>query len=134
VKDEFYIPSVLRAQDSKNKQASIAGFFTKEDHQRGREIIEGCYEEAYQKYQQLLSMGVAREVARIVLPVAMYTQFYVTYNSRSLMNFIRLRSGIGAQHEIKLYADALGQIFKERMPWTFNAFDQFVLNPNYPRA
>ncbi len=72
-------------------------------------------------------MGVAREVARIVLPVSMYTQFYVAYNARSLMNFVRLRMGAGAQYEIKAYAEALGDIFKAKMPWTYCAFEEFVL-------
>lgn len=127
VKDEFYIPDELRAQDAKNKQASFAGSFTNEQNARGKEIIEAAYRQAYAKYEELLAFGVAREVARIVLPVSMYSQFYVTYNARSMMNFIRLRMGEGAQHEIKLYALALNRIFKEKMPWSHQAFEEFAL-------
>lgn len=127
VKDEFYVPSQMRAQDTKNKQASFAGNFTQEQNQTACGLMTMAYEEAYEKYQQLLTMGVARELARIILPVAMYTQFYVTYNARSLMNFIQLRSGEGAQYEIKLYAETLSRFFREKMPWTFAAFEEFVL-------
>lgn len=127
VKDEFYVPNELRAQDTKNKQASFSGSFSPEQNEQGRSLIEAAHELAYEKYQQLLNMGVAREVARIVLPVSMYTQFYVAYNARSLMNFIRLRLGEGAQYEIRQYAEAMNQIFKDKMPWTYAAFEQFVL-------
>jgi thymidylate synthase (FAD) len=127
VKDEFYVPKEMRAQDAKNKQASFSGYFTAEQNKEGQALIEAAHESAYEKYQQLLNMGVAREVARIVLPVSMYTQFYVTYNARSLMNFVRLRSGEGAQYEIKQYAEAMNHIFKDKMPWTYSAFEQFVL-------
>jgi thymidylate synthase (FAD) len=127
VKDEFYVPMQMRTQDTKNKQASFVGNFTQEQNQVALGLMAIAYEEAYEKYQQLLTMGVARELARIILPVAMYTQFYVTYNARSLMNFIQLRSGEGAQYEIKLYAETLSRIFKDKMPWTFAAFEEFVL-------
>lgn len=127
VKDEFYIPKELRAQDTKNKQASFLGSFTLEQNEHGRRLIQAAHNSAYEKYQELLNLGVAREVARIVLPVSMYTQFYVAYNARSLMNFVRLRTGSGAQYEIREYADALNQIFKRTMPWTHQAFEKFVL-------
>lgn len=127
VEDEFYVPEELRAQDAKNKQASFAGSFSDQQNADGRALVEAAYAAAYEKYRQLLQMGVAREMARIVLPVGMYTQFYVAYNARSLMNFIRLRTGEGAQAEIRLYAEAMNQIFRERMPWTHAAFEQFVL-------
>lgn len=127
VKDEFYVPSELRAQDAKNKQASFAGSFNEDETRAGQELIGEAYREAYARYLKLLEMGVAREMARIVLPVGMYTQFYVAYNARSLMNFVRLRMGEGAQTEIRLYADAMNRIFKQLMPWTHEAFEKFVL-------
>ncbi|MER3429272.1 MAG: thymidylate synthase (FAD) [Pyrinomonas sp.] len=125
VTDEFYLPDRLRAQDTRNKQASTAGDFTEEEHARGRAAIEAAYQAAYARYQELLGMGVARELARIVLPVGMYTQFYVAYNARSLMNFIRLRTGSGAQPEIRLYAEATAEFFRRLMPWTYEAFARY---------
>lgn len=127
VEDEFYIPEELRAQDTKNKQASFSGSFTPEQNEAGRTMMKESYREAYERYRQLLEMGVAREVARIVLPVSMYTQFYAAYNARSLMHFVQLRTGEGAQHEIRLYAEAMRKVFQEMMPWTYDAFERFVL-------
>ncbi|GAC1398182.1 MAG: hypothetical protein NVSMB56_13130 [Pyrinomonadaceae bacterium] len=127
VEDEFYVPLELRAQDTKNKQASFAGGFTDEKQTQGRALMDEAYRAAYAKYEELLALGVARELARIVLPVSIYTQFYVAYNARSLMNFVRLRSSAGAQFEIKQYAEAMNRIFKAKMPWTFEAFEQYVL-------
>ncbi|MGH9899578.1 MAG: FAD-dependent thymidylate synthase [Pyrinomonadaceae bacterium] len=130
VEDEFHLPTNLRVQDTRNKQSSIAGGFSEEEHEQGRQIIESAYREAHARYKKLLELGVARELARIVLPVGMYTQFYVAYNARSLMNFIRLRTGKGAQAEIRAYAEALGIFFKDRMPWTYDAFERYVLKLN----
>src|SRR6478736_3966749 len=65
---------------------------------------------------------VAKEVARNVLPVAIYTQFYWTVNARSLMNFVSLRNSETAQREIRRYAEAVEHFFAEKMPVTHAAF------------
>ena len=67
-------------------------------------------------------MGVARELARAVMPVGAYTEFYWTVNARALMNFVSLRAAETAQREIRRYADAVEQLFAERMPVTYEAF------------
>ena len=61
-----------------------------------------------------LEQGVAKELARNVLPVAIYTQFFWTLNARSLMNFLSLRNAETAQREIRVYAAALEQLFATR--------------------
>ena len=68
------------------------------------------------------SSGVARELARCVLPVGAYTEFYWTINARSLMNFVSLRAAETAQREIRRYAEAVEQFFAEQMPVTHAAF------------
>lgn len=73
---------------------------------------------AYRTYQYLLSIGVAKEVARTVLPVATFTEFWWTVNARSLMNFLSLRTADTAQREIREYADQVEALFAEQMPWT----------------
>ncbi|MDR0645444.1 MAG: FAD-dependent thymidylate synthase [Elusimicrobiota bacterium] len=120
VKDEFYIPAEFRAQDTNNKQGSLASkdFNNKELIKIYGESIET----SYKAYKKLLDAGVAREMARGILPVAQYTQFYWTINARSLMNFITLRADGHAQYEIRVYAEAIAQIFKEKMPWSYEAF------------
>jgi thymidylate synthase (FAD) len=70
----------------------------------------------------MISLGVAREMARMVLPVNLYTEFYWTVNARSLMNFIALRADAHAQWEIQRYAEAMAETFKAKMPWTYEAF------------
>ena len=61
-------------------------------------------------------------MARMALPVSQYTQFYWSANARSLLNFLSLRMDEHAQLEIREYADAMAEIFKEKMPWTWEAF------------
>ena len=80
------------------------------------------YERAFATYERLVEAGVAREVARSVLPVGVYTEFYWTVNARSLMNFISLRGAETAQREIRRYADACERFFAEKMPVTYRAF------------
>ena len=61
---------------------------------------------AYRTYEELVELGVARELARAALPVGAYTEFYWTVNARSLMNFVSLRAAETAQREIRRYAEA----------------------------
>lgn len=77
---------------------------------------------AYGTYKYLLELGVAKEVARMVLPMSMYTQFYWTVNARSLMNFLSLRTDANAQYEIREYANAVEMLFREQMPVTWSAW------------
>jgi len=120
VPDEFYVPEVFRAPDPKNKQSS--GVSPAVDQGRCRELLLASQRQAYAAYQDLLKAGVAREIARSVLPVSQYTQFYWTVNARNLMHFIELRADAAAQWEIQRYAEALAVFFRERMPWTWEAF------------
>jgi thymidylate synthase (FAD) len=73
-------------------------------------------------YNYMLEQGIARELARLVLPVAMYTEFYWTVNARALMNFLSLRNADAAQHEIREYAKIVEEQFSEYMPVTAKAF------------
>jgi thymidylate synthase (FAD) len=118
--DEFYIPEKFRAQDTKNKQGSLE---TKElDHELARHVVENVSALAYQEYKKLLELGVAREMARMVLPVNIYTEFYWAVNARSLMNFLSLRCEDHAQYETRQFANALAPMFAQEMPWTYAAF------------
>jgi thymidylate synthase (FAD) len=120
VKDEFYIPALWRRQDTVNKQGSIASAGL--DHAGLSAGLEAQVRGAVAAYRQMLAAGVARELARLVLPLNLYTQFYWTVNCRSLMNFISLRADEHAQWEMQQYALALADFFRLRMPWTWEAF------------
>src|SRR5207244_663932 len=76
----------------------------------------------YATYERLVERGVARELARLVMPVAAYTEFYWTINARSLMNFVSLRAAETAQREIRRYAEACERFLEEKMPVTYAAF------------
>jgi thymidylate synthase (FAD) len=85
---------------------------------------------AYEAYQRMLEAGVAREVARIVLPLTIYSSMYVTMNARSLMNFLSLRTKREGSHfpsfpqrEIEMCAEKMEAHFAELMPLTYSAFN-----------
>lgn len=80
------------------------------------------FEHAENLYRQMIAAGVAKEIARSVIPVAQYTEFYFTVNVRNLMNFLSLRNHPDAQKEIRLYAQAMEDIWAKKMPVTHQAF------------
>jgi thymidylate synthase (FAD) len=87
--------------------------------------------EAYGAYRRMLDAGVAREVARVVLPLSLYSSMYVTMNSRALMNFISLRTKREGSHfpsfpqrEIEMVAEKMEDLWTGLMPLTAAAFDQ----------
>ena len=120
---EFYVPEfdLIRTQKGKPGQYT----FEKADMETGiatKEKMREQYGAAYSTYEELLQMGVAREIARCVLPVGIFTQFYWTVNARSLMNFLSLRTAANAQTEIRHYARAVETFFVHAMPITAEAF------------
>lgn len=88
-----------------------------------RMTIELANENALAAYEELLDMGVAREVARTVLPLGTYTEFYASMNARALMHFCNLRGSEHALREIQPYAEALVEILHEHMPATAKAWE-----------
>src|SRR6478752_3282533 len=77
---------------------------------------------AFETYERLVEAGVARELARSVMPVGAYTEFFWTVNARALMNFVSLRAAETAQREIRRYADAVEHFSAAKMPVTHAAF------------
>jgi len=86
------------------------------------EQIEDAYGAAWSAYELLLFRGVAKEVARMVLPLGIYSNIYVTVNARSLMNFLSLRTAPDAQWEIRQVASQMEEHFKQLMPMTYNSW------------
>jgi thymidylate synthase (FAD) len=121
--DDFYVPD---AEDVRT-QVGKPGAYTFEPvdaelAEATREELRAVYDAAYAAYERLVEQGVARELARAVMPVGSYTEFYWTVNARSLMNFVSLRAAEAAQREIRRYADACEQFLAEEMPVTYQAF------------
>jgi thymidylate synthase (FAD) len=121
--DEFYVPAPedVRSQVGKPGAYSFEPV-SPEVAEQTREELQAVYETAYDTYQRLVELGVARELARCVLPVGAYTEFYWTVNARALMNFISLRAAETAQREIRRYAEACEIFLAEKMPITHAAF------------
>ena len=121
--EDFYVPEPedVRTQIGKPGAYSFEPV-SDELAETTREELRAIYEAAYRTYEQLVEQGVARELARSVLPVGAYTEFYWTVNARSLMNFLSLRNSETAQREIRRYAEACERFLEEQMPVTYAAF------------
>jgi thymidylate synthase (FAD) len=121
--DDFYVP----APEDVRSQVGKPGAYTFETvdpelAESTRETLESVYRTAYAAYEELVEAGVAREIARCVLPVGAYTEFFWTVNARALMNFVSLRAADTAQREIRRYAEAVESFLAEKMPVTHEAF------------
>jgi thymidylate synthase (FAD) len=121
--DDFYVPELedVRSQVGKPGAYSFEPV-EPELAERTREELREVYEHAYATYERLVEAGVARELARCVMPVGAYTEFFWTVNARALMNFVSLRAAETAQREIRRYAEACETFFAETMPVTHAAF------------
>jgi thymidylate synthase (FAD) len=121
--DEFYIPEAEDVRTQIGKPGAYSFESVNQDvADRARNILSSFYERAYSAYGELIELGVARELARSVMPVGAYTEFYWTVNARSLMNFVSLRAAETAQREIRRYAEACERFLAEEMPVTYQAF------------
>ena len=121
--EDFYVPE---PEDVRTQVGKPGAYRFEPVDDELAEVTRGelrrIYEQAYDAYSRLVEAGVAREIARSVLPVGAYTQFYWTVNARSLMNFVSLRAAETAQREIRRYAEAIEAFFAESMPVTHAAF------------
>ena len=121
--DDFYVPEL----EDVRTQVGKPGAYTFEPvdgelAERTLEELRKVYATAYETYTALVEQGVARELARSVLPVGAYTEFYWTVNARSIMNFVSLRAAETAQREIRRYAFAIESFLAREMPVTHAAF------------
>ena len=123
IDDAFYVPAL----EDVRTQVGKPGAYTFESvpmelAEKTRGVIEEQYRAAYAAYEAMLADGIAKEVARSVLPVGIMTEFFWTLNARSLMNFLSLRNQEHAQREIRRYAEAVEALFETRMPVTHRCF------------
>lgn len=139
--DDFFIPKQWRTNEGvKNKQGSVVAdlkllnprvvydagandgsTFTTTDISL---VVEDFYERAYELYERLLEAKVAREQARIVLPVGIYTEFYARWDLNNLLKYFALRDDPHAQGEHQDYAKAMKQIAALLFPWTMEIYEQ----------
>ena len=118
---EFYVPDFVRTQVGK---PGAYRFEPVDDETRelARREVEGNATRAFQTYERLLEQGVAKEMARAVLPLSTYTKYLWSCNPRSLMHFCSLRNHEAAQFEIRQYAAAAESFLERLMPVTHAAF------------
>jgi thymidylate synthase (FAD) len=124
--DAFYLPAAADVRT----QVGKPGAYTFEPveaelAEKTRSAMQASYASSYATYRALLDQGVAKEVARSVLPVGIYTEFFWTLNARSLMNFLSLRNAEAAQYEIRTFAKAIEHFFAQEMPLTHACFQEF---------
>jgi len=132
LRPNFYVPS----KERKLVQIGKAGSYsfidgTGEQYEITVSAIKESCTIAYENYKKMLDAGVAREVARAVLPVGLYSSMYVTMNARALMNFLSLRTSRDGSHfpsypqrEIEMVAEKMEQYFATLMPLTHGAFEK----------
>jgi thymidylate synthase (FAD) len=121
--DDFYVPEPEDVRTQVGKPGAYSFEPVDDDlAESTRAQLQDVYEHAYATYERLVEAGVARELARLAMPMGAYTEFYWTVNARSLMNFVSLRAAETAQREIRRYAEAVESFFAERMPVTHAAF------------
>jgi thymidylate synthase (FAD) len=118
---EFYVADFVRTQVGKPGAYTFEPTADEVRHQARVEIEESA-RQAFEAYERMLELGVAKEVARTVLPLAMYTKYYWSCNPRSLMHFCSLRNSEHAQFEIREYAKAAESFLERAMPVTHAAF------------
>jgi thymidylate synthase (FAD) len=128
---DFYVPSLdrvmLGGQAKKNKQGSGQPI-DKTIAAELRARVATMSATAYDEYERLLDAGLARELARMVLPVNIYTQWFWTTDLHNLMHFLRLRLHEHAQWETRQYAEAIVPMAKALAPYAMEAFEDFILS------
>ncbi|MGW0030706.1 FAD-dependent thymidylate synthase [Streptomyces sp. S1] len=128
----FYVPDASRklVQEGRpGKYVFVEG--SQEQHDLVSRSMEDSYRQAYETYQEMLAAGVAREVARAVLPVGLFSSMYATCNARSLMHFLGLRTQheLAAvpsfpQREIEMVGERMEEHWARLMPLTHAAFNK----------
>lgn len=133
MRDEFYLPDVtqIRHQSTLNKQGRSEEILPIETSKEIINKMEFKQKELYDDYKALLDEGLAREIARINLPLSNYTEWYWKIDLHNLLHFLRLRLDSHAQYEIRVYAEAIADIVREIVPVSWEAFEDYHLQSMY---
>ena len=123
--DEFYEPTEFRKQSDDNKQASDG---LVDNQKNAKKVWEMGQNVTISCYKQLLEMGMAKEQARSILPLTVYTKVWWTASFQSIMNFIELRDEATSQVEIQEYAKGLKEIMLETFPETTKLWSEIYLD------
>lgn len=124
--EEFYLPIEFRRQAVKNHQSS-EGTFSDSENNDIFVILQTQAIQQYRDYKRLIDMGVAREMARMILGTNCYTYVFMQMDCSNLMKFFRLRLSDHAQQEVREYAAAMYEIFKSKFPWCAECYEKYSL-------
>ncbi len=127
VDEEYYVPKEWRVQGITNHQGSGEAF-SKEDNKEFDEAYDTLMTDVFHTYEGLIDNSVAKEMARMVLPSSIYTEFYFTVDLRNLLHFLELRMHEHAQFEIREFAKGISRILHEQtdLVWTMEIFDEMT--------
>lgn len=128
MKEDFYVPAPehVSVQSTDNKQGR-GETVSPQEAQAVIDQMEMTYRDAYARYEQMLEKGIARELARAILPVSLYTEWYWQIDLHNLFHFLRLRMDPHAQYEIRAFAEAMAKCAKAVAPLAYEAFEEHSL-------
>ena len=128
-RDEFYIPNPdqIEYQSSLNKQGR-AGEVSNELKNKVIQYFNEISDRSFEIYSELNREGVARELARAILPVNLYTEWYWKNDLHNLLHFVGLRSDSHAQFEIRVFSDAMASYIKKVAPHAWEAYQDYAVN------
>ena len=128
-RDEFYFPDPenIQFQSALNKQGRL-GEVSDELKMKVRNYFEEISDRSFEIYSELNDAGVARELARAILPVNLYTEWYWKNDLHNLLHFIGLRSDSHAQYEIRVFSDAMAESVKAVAPFAWEAYQDYVVS------
>ena len=130
MKADYYLPanSAVALQSTSDKQGRSAEKVAAGLKKHVRELLKNGQDDAYRRYEDLLEKNIARELARVTLPLSLYTEWYWQIDLHNLFRFLMLRLDPHAQLEIRAYAEVLHSIVGKVCPIAFEAFDEHVLH------
>lgn len=129
MKDEFYIPDIdqIRTQNTVNRQGRSDSTLPDNQAQEINEMLSNTQKQLFEEYKSMLDMDIARELARINLPLSTYTEWYWKIDLHNLLHFLKLRLDFHAQYEIRIFADTMAELIKPIVPLTYEAFEDYIL-------
>lgn len=128
MRDEFYVPEegCISSQSKDNKQGRSEEPLPPELAQKYREQFQKGQEDSYKAYSEMVEEGLAREIARINLPLSLYTEFYWQMDLHNLFHFLKLRLDSHAQYEIREYAKIMLEMVRKVCPLATSSFENDV--------
>ncbi len=133
MKEEFYLPDAedVRFQSTVNKQGRSDEEVPEDLKRKLIDYLQSSQKNAYDRYMEFVDTGLARELARINLPLSLYTEWYWKIDLHNLFHFLRLRMDPHAQQEIREYAIIMGDMVKTVCPMAYEAFMDYSVNAAY---